>query len=94
MLYRHVFDKIFTEFHGILRVFVNFVGFRRFPWISQLRNHAKYQKPCHVKHVGCLSFTILNFLENKKAIIKILVYTSVWYYSDKRDPFYNNYMYS
>ena len=24
MLYRHVFDKISTEFRGILRVFVNF----------------------------------------------------------------------
>ena len=25
MLYRHVFEKISTEFHGILRAFVNFV---------------------------------------------------------------------
>ena len=30
MLYRHVFDKISTEFHGIFRVFVSFVGFRGF----------------------------------------------------------------
>ena len=28
MLYRHVFDKISTEFHSILRVFVNFVALR------------------------------------------------------------------
>ena len=28
MLYRHVFDKISTEFRGILRVFVNFVALR------------------------------------------------------------------
>ena len=27
MLNRHVFDKIFTEFRGILGVFVNFAGF-------------------------------------------------------------------
>ena len=31
MLYRHVFDKISSAFHGILHVFVNFVGFRRLP---------------------------------------------------------------
>ena len=30
MLYRHVFDKIPTEFRGIFRVFVNFTGFRGF----------------------------------------------------------------
>ena len=30
MLYRHVFDKIPTEFHGILGVFVNLAGFRGF----------------------------------------------------------------
>ena len=29
MLYRHVFDKISTEFHGILHVFVNFVALRQ-----------------------------------------------------------------
>ena len=28
-LYRHVVDKISTEFHGILRVFVNFAALRR-----------------------------------------------------------------
>ena len=28
MFYRHVFDKISTEFHGILRVFVNFAALR------------------------------------------------------------------
>ena len=42
MLYRHVYDKICTEFCGILWVFVNFVGFTG---ISQLRDCAKYQKP-------------------------------------------------
>ena len=26
MLYRHLFDKIFTKFRGILRVFVNFAA--------------------------------------------------------------------
>ena len=30
IVYRHVFDKISTEFHGIFRVFVNFTGFHRF----------------------------------------------------------------
>ena len=29
MLYRHVFDKISTEFRGILLVFVNFAALRR-----------------------------------------------------------------
>ena len=29
MLYRHVFDKISTEFRGILRIFVNFAALRR-----------------------------------------------------------------
>ena len=29
MLYRHVFDKISTEFRGILRVFVNFAALQR-----------------------------------------------------------------
>ena len=28
MLYRHVFDKISTEFRGILGVFVNFAALR------------------------------------------------------------------
>ena len=27
MLYRHVFDKVSTEFCGIVRVFGNFLGF-------------------------------------------------------------------
>ena len=35
MLYRHVFDKIPTEFHGIFGVFVNLAGFRGFTWISR-----------------------------------------------------------
>ena len=46
MLYRHVFDKISTEFRGSFRVFVNFAGFRGFTWISWLRDRAKYQKLC------------------------------------------------
>ena len=29
MFYRHVFDKISAEFHGILHVFVNFAALRR-----------------------------------------------------------------
>ena len=45
MLYRHVFDKISTEFGGIFRVFVNFAGFHRFTGISRLHDRAKYQKP-------------------------------------------------
>ena len=45
MLYRHLFDKIFTKFRSILRVFVNFAGFRGFTWISRLRDRVKYQKP-------------------------------------------------
>ena len=31
MLYRHVFDKISGEFHGILRVFVNLRDFADLP---------------------------------------------------------------
>ena len=46
MLYRHVFDKISTEFRGILGVFVYLVGFRGFTWISRFCDCAKYQKPC------------------------------------------------
>ena len=45
MLYRHVFDKISTEFRGILGVFVNFAGLRGFTWISRLCDRAKHQKP-------------------------------------------------
>ena len=50
MLYRHVFDKISTEFRGIFRVFVNFAGFRGFTGISRLRDRAKYQKPCFMNN--------------------------------------------
>ena len=50
MLYRHVFDKISTEFRGIFRVFVNFAGFCGFTWISRLPDHAKYQKPCFINN--------------------------------------------
>ena len=28
MLYRHVFDKIITEFHGISRIYLNFAALR------------------------------------------------------------------
>ena len=45
MLYRHLFDKIFAKFRSTLRVFVIFVGFRRFTGISWFRDCAKYQKP-------------------------------------------------
>ena len=55
MLYRHVFDKISTEFRSIFRVFVNFVGFREFTWISRLRDRVKYQKPCISKHANVIN---------------------------------------
>ena len=51
MLYRHLFDKIFTKFPGILRVFMDFAGFRGFTGISRLRDRAKCQKPCKVENV-------------------------------------------
>ena len=38
MLYRHVFDKISTEFHGILRVFVNFADLPEFRGSATARN--------------------------------------------------------
>ena len=53
MLYRHVFDKISTECRGIFRVFVYFAEFRRFTWISRLRDRAKYQKPWPL-HASCV----------------------------------------
>ena len=53
MLYRHVFDKISTEFCSIFRVFVNFAGFRGFTWISWLRNCMKYQKHCITVSRAC-----------------------------------------
>ena len=45
MLYRHVVDKTSTEFCGIFRVFVKFVGFRGFTWILRLHDRLIYQKP-------------------------------------------------
>ena len=45
MLYRHVFDKFSTKFHGMFRVLVNYVGFRGFTRISRLHDRTKYQKP-------------------------------------------------
>ena len=57
LLYRRVFDKISTEFRGILRVFVNFAGFRGFNWISRLRDRAKYQKPCSLESAECYHYT-------------------------------------
>ena len=38
MLYRHVFDKISTEFRGILPAFVNFVDLREFLSFATARN--------------------------------------------------------
>ena len=38
MLYRHVVDKISTEFRGILRVFVNFVDLPEFRASATARN--------------------------------------------------------
>ena len=40
MFYRHVFDKISTDF----------AGFPRFTWISRLRDRTKYQKPWEGSH--------------------------------------------
>ena len=48
MLYRHVFDKISTEFRGVFHVFVNFAGFT---WISWLHDRTKYQKPCFKEEI-------------------------------------------
>ena len=47
MLYRHVFDKISTEFCGILRVFVNFAALRRGEIAEALT-------------MGCVIYIILN----------------------------------
>ena len=41
--------------------------------------------------VVCLSFTILNVIENKKGIIRILVYSSVIDINKMDDLFCNNY---
>ena len=38
MLYRHVFDKISTEFQGILRAFVNFVDLPEFHGFATVQN--------------------------------------------------------
>ena len=43
---RYVFGTISSEICSILCIFVNFAGFRRFAWNSQLLNHKKYQKSC------------------------------------------------
>ena len=45
MLHWHVFGAMFSEFCGILRVFVNFAGFRGFD-ILRLLDHVNCQKPC------------------------------------------------
>ena len=71
MLYRHVFDKISTEFHHIFRVFVNFAEFRRFTWISQLHDHLKYQKPCQWNWLFHQSFIVKLITQNTKFIIKL-----------------------
>ena len=38
MLYRHVFDKISTEFHSILRAFENFADLPEFHGFATARN--------------------------------------------------------
>ena len=38
MLYRHVFDKISTEFRSILRVFVNFADLPEFHGSATVQN--------------------------------------------------------
>ena len=77
MLYRHLFDTIFTKFRGILRVFVNFVGFRRFTWISQLRDRAKYQKPCKVENVT--SRPVVKWYQGRKCSMTVVK----WYQGRK-----------
>ena len=90
MLYRHLFDKIFTEFRGILRVFVNFAGFRGFTWISRLRDRAKYQKPCKVENVTSrpvvkwyqgrkCSITVVKWYQGRKCSIRV----AEWYQGRK-----------
>ena len=74
MSHRYVFDIISSEFPGITRVFVNFAGFRRFTWILQLRNRAKYQKPCkkdNINHRWCL--TLWQTADTKPTVF-LLVY--------------------
>ena len=41
MLYKHVFDKISTEFRGILHVFVNAAGFRGSATVQNIRSPVK-----------------------------------------------------
>ena len=77
MLYRHLFDKIFTKFRGILRVFVNFAGFRGFTWISRLRDSAKYQKPCKVENVT--SRPVVKWYQGRKCSITVVK----WYQGRK-----------
>ena len=45
MLYRLDLIRFLVNSTVIRVFFVNFMGFRRFTWILQLRNRAKYQKP-------------------------------------------------
>ena len=77
MLYRQVFDKISREFHGISHIIVNFTGFCRFTWNSQLSNRAKYQKPgwyCELLHLHytnwrlkiCVATTFLQFVAKRR----------------------------
>ena len=77
MFYRHLFDTIFTKFRGILRVFVNFVGFRGFTWISQLRDRAKYQKPCKVENVT--SRPVVKWYQGRKCSMTVVK----WYQGRK-----------
>ena len=46
MFCRHVFGNISGGFRGISCFWGNFAGFRGNTWISRVRDHAKYQKPC------------------------------------------------
>ena len=47
MLYRHVFDKISTEFRGILRAFVNFADLPEFHGFLTSRNTTSPEL-CHL----------------------------------------------
>ena len=88
MLYRHVSYRISTEFRGIFKCFCEFLGFT---WISRLRDHAKYQKPCigvwtgiHYIHyitaniLQCHHWFPLNMTSENRAQKFCTVSTQIW----------------
>ena len=60
MFCRHVLGNISGRFRGISRFGGNFAGFRGNTWISQVRNRAKYQKPCLLIGIVLSSAAIWN----------------------------------